>query len=321
MSGPVLVVLAAGMGSRYGGLKQMDKIGQSGEVLLDYAVYDAKRAGFARAVFIIRRDIEADFRELVLSRIGPSFPCELAFQELDSRIPPAALEAAQRAGRTKPWGTAHALLCARELINAPFGIINADDFYGREAFAALGTYLNSGAMLPAGEPLPNRELDGAIVPYRLHKTLSPQGTVTRGVCEIDGGYLSSVDELTAIGRGADGKIYNTNGNDDDGTRYLPDDTPVSMNFWGFPPGIFPDLERYFADFLAAKGGEPKSECYLPMAADWMIRQGLLKFRVLPADSEWFGVTYREDRETAARRIGELVRAGVYPPSLWEPGSR
>jgi choline kinase len=178
MSGPILVVLAAGMGSRYGGLKQMDKIGQNGEVLLDYSVYDAKRAGFAKVVFIIRRDIEADFRELVLGRIGADVPCELAFQELDSLIPPALQTAAKQAGRTKPWGTAHALLFAEHLLDAPFGIINADDFYGPEAFRALGTYLNSGSIT-----------DGAIVPYSLYKTLSLQGTVTRGVCEIDGGYL------------------------------------------------------------------------------------------------------------------------------------
>jgi hypothetical protein len=289
------------MGSRYGGLKQMDRIGTSGEVLLDYSVYDAKRSGFARAVFIIRKDIEADFRELVLRRIGAFFPCDVAFQELDSLIPETARAAAKQAGRSKPWGTAHALLCAEEHIDAPFAIINADDFYGREAFAALGAYLSK-------TPVSG----GAIVPYALHKTLSPEGSVTRGVCEIRDDYLASVDELTAIAREADGKIYNGGVTG----RMLPDDTPVSMNCWGFSPSIFPPLRRYFDDFLAVKSGEPKSECYLPMAADWMIREGILRFRPLWADAQWFGVTYREDRENAARRIAELAAAGVYPPALW-----
>ncbi|MDR2052520.1 MAG: hypothetical protein LBP80_03820 [Treponema sp.] len=302
MRGPILVVLAAGMGSRYGGLKQMDRIGKSGEVLLDYSVFDAKRAGFAKAVFIIRHDIEKDFRELVLSRIAPVFPCEPAFQELDSLVPPAVFGESRKARRSKPWGTTHALLCAQDRIDAPFAVINADDFYGRESFEALGKYLNAGIS------------GGAIVPYSLCKTLSPQGTVTRGVCEITRGFLSSVDELAAIAREADGKIYNT---DADGTkRYLPDDTPVSMNCWGFPADIFPALRRYFDEFLVESGKEPKSECYLPMAADWFIKSKLLRIRALEADSEWFGVTYKEDRELAVNRIERLVEQGVYPPSLW-----
>ncbi|GHV76008.1 nucleotidyltransferase [Spirochaetia bacterium] len=295
MKGPTLVVLAAGMGSRYGGLKQMDRIGKSGEVLLDYSVYDAKRAGFTKIVFIIRQDIEKDFRELVLSRIKGHIECEVAFQELDSLVP-------RQAGRTKPWGTAHALLCARDKIDAPFTVLNADDFYGREAFAVMGKYL--------ADPLIT---DGAIVPFRLESTLSPQGTVTRGVCEVSQGYLSSVDELKAIEK-KDGAIFNTGS---DGTRQaLHADTPVSMNFWGFPVGIFPKLQNYFEDFLKNEGGEPKSECYLPLAADWFIKKGFLKIRVLKADSEWFGVTYKEDREAAVNRIAELVSQGVYPASLW-----
>jgi dTDP-glucose pyrophosphorylase len=303
MRGPILVVLAAGMGSRYGGLKQMDRVGKSGEVLLDYSVFDAKRAGFAKVVFIIRHDIEKDFRELVLSRIAPAFPCDLAFQELDSIVSPAVFEEIRKMGRSKPWGTAHALLCAQDRIDAPFAIINADDFYGREAFEVLGKHLDAGTS------------EGAIVPYSLCKTLSPQGTVTRGICEITrGGLLSSVDELAAIAREADGKIYNTAA---DGTKcYLPDDTPVSMNCWGFPMDIFPVLRRYVDEFLAAEGKEPKSECYLPMAVDWFIKSGLFRIRALEADSEWFGVTYKEDREQAVNRIERLVEQGVYPPSLW-----
>ncbi|MDR2184559.1 MAG: hypothetical protein LBO80_02660 [Treponema sp.] len=302
MKGPILVVLAAGIGSRYGGLKQMDRIGKSGEVLLDYSVFDAKRAGFTKVVFIIRRDIEKDFRELVLSRIKGRIECDLAFQELDSIIPADVLAESRKIGRTKPWGTAHALLCARDKIDAPFTVLNADDFYGREAFAAMGKYLSDAA-----------NTDGAIVPFRLEKTLSPQGTVTRGVCEVSQGYLSSVDELKAIEK-KDGRIFNTAS--DGAQQDLAADTPVSMNFWGFPVSIFPKLQNYFDDFLKTSGSELKSECYLPLAVDWFIKKGFLKIRVLKADSEWFGVTYKEDRETAINRIAELVSQGVYPALLW-----
>ncbi|GHV26087.1 nucleotidyltransferase [Spirochaetia bacterium] len=302
MKGPILVVLAAGMGSRYGGLKQMDRIGKSGEVLLDYSVFDAKRAGFTKIVFIIRHDIEKDFRELVLSRIKGHIEYDVAFQELDSIIPADVLADSRKAGRTKPWGTAHALLCARDKIDAPFTVLNADDFYGREAFAVMGKYLADPAVI-----------DGAIVPFRLEKTLSPQGTVTRGVCEVHQGYLSSVDELKAIEK-KDGIIFNTG--TDGAQQVLSADTPVSMNFWGFPVSIFPKLQNYFEDFLQTSGSEPKSECYLPLAADWFIKKGFLKIRVLTADSEWFGVTYKEDREAAMNRIAELVSQGVYPASLW-----
>lgn len=303
MSGPIVVVMAAGMGSRYGGLKQMDKIGGGGEVLLDYSVFDAKRAGFGKALFIIRRDIEKDFRELVLARIEKAFPCELAFQEGDSLIPPAALAEAKKAGRTKPWGTAHAVLCAADRIDAPFAVINADDFYGREAFDSMAKFFAASS----GE--------GAIVPYRLDKTLSPMGMVTRGVCKIPGGYLASVEELTAIARAEDGRIYNT-GTDGE-RRALADDTPVSMNFWGFPPSVFPDLQRYLDEFLVSSAGLPKAECYLPTAADWLVKNGLLKIRSLDADASWFGVTYREDRETAVKHVAEYTASGVYPRRLWE----
>jgi NDP-sugar pyrophosphorylase family protein len=303
MSKPIIVILAAGMGSRYGGLKQMDKIGKNGEVLLDYSVFDAKRSGFGKAVFIIRRDIEADFRELVLSRIAGSFPCELAFQETDSLISPDMLAKSKAVNRTKPWGTTHALLCARDLIDAPFSVINADDFYGCEAFEAMGSFFASGSVS-----------EGVIVPYSLEKTLSPQGTVTRGVCQIENGYLKSVDELTAIAREGDGKIYNTR--TDASKQYLPDSTPVSMNCWGFPPTIFDDVQRYFDDFLAASADQPKAECYLPMAADLLIKNGLLKIKALEASSSWFGVTYREDREAALERMAEYTDAGVYPQRLW-----
>jgi len=306
MKGATLVVLAAGMGSRYGGLKQMDRLGKNGEVLLDYSVYDAVRSGFERVVFIVRRDIESDFRETVLARMESKARCELAFQEMDSLIPADVFAEARKAGRTKPWGTAHALLCAADKIDGPFAVINADDFYGREAFAVLGAHLSGAA---ASEP--------AIVPYRLDKTLSSQGTVARGVCEISAGYLTSIDELFAIERkGA--KVINTN--PDGSARELADDTPVSMNFWGFPASVLPEFRKYFDDFLktfaADMPAQIKSECFIPKAADWVIQQGIARIKALEANSDWFGVTYREDRETAIQKLADLTAAGVYPESLW-----
>ena len=306
MKGPILVLLAAGIGSRYGGLKQMDKLGKNGEVLLDYSVYDALRSGFEKVVFIIRRDIEKDFREMVLDRMGSKVRWELAFQESDSLIPPDIYAGAQKAGRTKPWGTVHALLCAADNIDAPFAVINADDFYGPEAYKAIGKHLCSPA---ANDPV--------IVPYRLDKTLSPQGTVARGVCEVKDGYLVSVDELTAI-ENKDGRIINTNS--DGSIRELATDSPVSMNFWGFPQTILPEFRKYFDAFLdtfaADIPGQIKSECFIPRAADYFIKQNIIGIKTLQANSEWFGVTYREDREMAVKKLAALTEAGVYPSSLW-----
>ncbi|GHV65072.1 nucleotidyltransferase [Spirochaetia bacterium] len=307
MGGPILVVMAAGMGSRYGGLKQMDKIGKNGEVLLDYSVFDALRSGFTKVVFIIRHDIEKDFRDLVLARLGSQVNCEIAFQERDSLVPEDIYKRVTALGRTKPWGTAHALLCAAPYIDAPFAVLNADDFYGREAFAVLGKYLAD----PASK-------DAAIVPYKLEPTLSPQGTVTRGFCEIKDGYLTSVNELLAIGK-KDGRIINTN---PDGTiRELAPDAPVSMNFWGFPPQTLSRFREYFDNFLKdfanRPGGELKAECYLPLAADWFIQKGYVRIKALEADSHWFGVTYKEDREAAIACIAELTAAGKYPAALWK----
>jgi hypothetical protein len=306
MKGPILVVMAAGMGSRYGGLKQMDRIGTHGEVLLDYSVYDALRSGFEKVVFIIRHDIEKDFRELVLSRMtGVKY--DLAFQDQDTLIPADIFAGAQKAGRTKPWGTAHALLCAADKIDAPFTVLNADDFYGREAYQVMGAYLGRAPVT-----------DAAIVPYDLEKTLSPQGTVTRGVCEVRNDYLGSVDELLAIEK-KDGKIFNTN--PDGSRRDLAADTPVSMNFWGFPESILPHFKRYFDDFLAEfaadMAGQIKAECYLPKAADWFIKNNIIRIKSLRADSDWFGVTYKEDKEAAVQRIAALTAKGVYPQTLWK----
>jgi hypothetical protein len=301
---PILTVLAAGMGSRYGGLKQMDAIGAGGEALLDYSVFDALGAGFGKIVFVIRHDIERDFRELVLARMGGRVPCELVFQELNSLVPPEIERKIGENHRVKPWGTTHALLCAREKLDAPFAVINADDFYGRGAFEALGKYL-----------LSDEITDSAIVPFRLNRVLSPSGTVARGVCGEKNGFLTSVDELLKIQKADDGVIYNTNG---DGSKTpLDPDSPVSMNFWGYPESALPLFQQYFDDFLAAHGGEEKSECYIPLATDHFIKTGKMAVRVLNADSEWFGVTYKEDRESATARIAMLTKAGVYPKCLWK----
>jgi len=285
----------------------MDKLGKNGEVLLDYSVYDAVQSGFEKIVFIIRRDIEKDFRDLVLTRMEKKVRCELAFQGSDSLIPPDIFAEAQKAGRAKPWGTTHALLCAADAIDAPFTVINADDFYGRDAFAVIGRHLCS-----ANAP------EAVIVPYRLDKTLSSQGTVARGVCEIKDDYLVSVEELTAI-EAKDGRIFNTN--PDGSVRILAADSPVSMNFWGFSPGILPEFAKYFDNFLTAFAadipGQIKSECFIPRAADHFIKQHITRIKALRADSEWFGVTYREDREAAIAKLARLTASGVYPESLWQ----
>ena len=302
MKKPILVVLAAGIGSRYGGIKQMEKFGKNGEVLLDYSVFDALRGGFEKVVFVIRHDLEKDFRETVLARMEGKVKYKLAFQELDSLIPPGIFAEAKKLGRTKPWGTGHALICAADKIDAPFAVINADDFYGREAFAAMGKFLAE-----------TDEENGAIVPYKLESTLSAMGTVARGVCEIAGGCLASVEELTAIEK-KDGVIFNTG--PDGAKRELKSDTPVSMNFLGYPNSVLPKLRQYFEDFINASGTELKSECYIPRASDWLIKNNYLKMRALMADSEWFGVTYKEDKEAAIKRLTALTAEGVYPAPIW-----
>ena len=306
MKGPILVVLAAGIGSRYGGLKQMDKLGKNGEVLLDYSVYDAIQSGFEKVIFIIRSDIEKDFHQTVLARIGSAIRWEIAIQDQNTLIPPDIFAAAQKAGRVKPWGTTHALLCAADKIDAPFTVINADDFYGRAAFAIIGKHFHS--------PIANEPV---IVPYRLDKTLSAQGTVSRGVCKIIDDYFVSIEELPAIEKKG-GRIINTN--PDGSTRELAPDSPVSMNFWGFPPSVLPEFKKFFDNFINTfaddVSGHIKSECYIPHAADLFIKNNIIKIKALWANSDWFGVTYQEDRETAIQKLAELTAAGVYPPSLW-----
>ena len=293
-----LVVLAAGMGSRYGGLKQIDPVGPGGETVLDYAVFDAIRAGFTQVTFVIRRDFEALFREKIGARYAGRIAVDYVFQSLDAL--PAGFAAP--AGREKPWGTGHAVWCARDAVKGNFAVINADDFYGADSFAQLARFL---AAARGGE--------FAMVGFRLANTLSEHGAVSRGICRCGvGGALLDVVETHGITREATGP----------GKTYAGDEF-VSLNCWGFTPALFAGLDGQFRDFLgsvgAASPAKPdslKTEFYLPAAVSTMIGRGEASARVLPTESSWFGVTYREDKPRVQAAIAELVRAGRYPERLW-----
>lgn len=297
---PTLFVLAAGMGSRYGGLKQIDGLGPNGETITDYNVYDALRAGFGKIVFVIRKDFEDDFRRVVLSKYEDKVPCEICFQSLDS-VPAGCTYNKER---TKPWGTNHAVLMGRELIHEPFAVINADDFYGRESFQVMADYLKT---------IDGTEGRYAMVGYRVQNTLSENGSVSRGVCSADeNGFLTDIVERTSVEE-KNGKIYYTeNGIDHE----LALNTPVSMNVWGFTPEYFEVAERMFREFLAEYGQEMKKEFYIPMQVNAMIESGKATCKVLDTPSKWFGVTYSEDRPQVVMKIAELIRQGVYPEKLF-----
>ncbi|MFM7182615.1 MAG: NDP-sugar synthase [Verrucomicrobiales bacterium] len=303
MEKPTLMVLAAGMGSRYGGLKQMDPMGPNGETVLDYSVFDALRGGFGRVVFVIRRDFEQAFRDGVGAKFCDRVPVEYAFQSLDDL--PSGFTVPD--GREKPWGTAHAIRAARDLVNGPFAVINADDFYGRDAYVQLGQFLSE----PRDETTKGHF---AMVGFELRRTLSDFGSVARGICRANAeGYLESVVEMT--------KIFKTNTgaeNREDGAAPIPltGGELVSMNMWGFTPALVPLLESKFIEFLSAKGRELKSEAYIPMVVDELIREGKADTRMLPTSSEWFGVTYREDKPQVMASIARLIEAGEYPANLW-----
>jgi NDP-sugar pyrophosphorylase family protein len=301
---PTLLVLAAGMGSRYGGLKQMDPMGPSGETVLDYSVFDAIRAGFGRVVFIIREDFAEAFRQGVGSRFAGSISVDYAFQRLDD-IPGGF---AIPDGRAKPWGTAHAVRAARGLVSEPFAVINADDFYGQDA------YVRAAGFLAAAGDVVGGPADYAMIGYPLVNTLSDHGDVNRGICTRDGnGLLANVEEFVAIEREADGVVR---GNGLDGVRREIDETsPVSMNFWAFTPCLFDHLEDGFSAFLAARGGEEKSEYYIPTLVDELIRTGKANCRVLETTSHWFGVTYPDDKPHVVESIRRLTDAGDYPTPL------
>lgn len=297
---PTLFVLAAGMGSRYGGLKQIDGLGPSGETIMDYSVYDALRAGFGKVVFVIRKDFEEAFRKAVISKYADKVPCEVCFQSVDS-VPEGCTFNPER---TKPWGTNHAVLMAKGLINEPFAVINADDFYGRESFQVLADYLKS---------VEGTTGKYCMVGYRVANTLSENGSVSRGVCATDeNGYLTDVVERTKIEKVGDKIIYTEDGVD---TEISPN-SPVSMNMWGFTPEYFEYVEKAFVEFLQARGQELKSEFYIPTLVNDMIRSGEATCKVLDTTSKWFGVTYAEDRPQVVMKINNLVKEGVYPEKLF-----
>jgi UTP-glucose-1-phosphate uridylyltransferase len=298
---PTLLVLAAGMGSRYGSLKQIDKLGPSGETIMDYSIYDAIRAGFGKVVFVIRKSIEADFRE-VFSKYNGKIEVDFVHQELD--IVPAGIQVP--AERQKPWGTGHAVLVAASKINTPFAVINADDFYGADAYKVMAQHLISNATADKN--------CYSMVGYIIENTLSEHGHVSRGVCETDANNtLKSIVERTQIQR-IDGKIVFKDS--DDSWNPLTGKEYASMNFWGFPQSIFPLLENKFKAFIEANSQNLKSEFYIPFAVDDLIKEGHANVHVLNSSAKWFGVTYKEDKPTTIQRIQELVDAGVYPISLW-----
>lgn len=292
-----LLVLAAGMGSRYGGLKQLDPMGPSGETLLDYSVFDARRAGFQRVVFLIRRDIEAEFREKVGRRYDGNVEVAYAFQQLDAL--PEGFSVPE--GRTKPWGTAHAIWCARDVLDGPFAAINADDFYGRKSYEVVGEFLASN---------PGDSTRYAMAGYRLGNTLSEHGTVARGVCRVDeAGRLRTIHEYTAIAKHGTGAR--------DGATEFSGDESVSMNFWGLSPAVFPQLQEELVAFLQNSGADVKAECYIPMALGNIVAKGEATLDVLPTDAAWFGVTYREDKPVVTEALKKLHASGAYPKSLWD----
>jgi hypothetical protein len=305
MASLTLVVMAAGIGSRYGGLKQIDPVGPSGEVVLDYSVYDAIRSGFDRVVFIIRKDIEAAFRERIGHRIEGAAETAYVFQSLE-QLPPGFTVPE---GRTKPWGTAQALLACRKDVTTPFLAINADDYYGRTAFEAMAGYL--------GAPHGKGDAEYAMVGYRLENTLSEHGTVARGVCEAAAdGTLGGIRELLKIKRFPDGIKHTENGVD-----WAPLDAAswTSMNFWGFTPGLFDEFERLFPEFLRRNAANIlQAEFLIPEVVGQLIAEGRARVKILPTRERWFGVTYPQDRPLFRSAILELVEAGAYPRELW-PG--
>ena len=299
---PTLFILAAGMGSRYGGLKQLDGVGPSGETIMDYSVFDAIRAGFGKIVFVIRHDFEEDFKQKVLSKYENHIDVELCFQDLNA-LPNDFI---CPEGRTKPWGTNHAVLMGKDIINEPFAVINADDFYGRDGFAVLGKALAD---------MTGKQNDYCMIGYRVGNTLSESGTVNRGVCTTDeNNYLTTVVERTGIGCEGDKIIFVDENNE---KQILDANTHVSMNMWGFTPDYFCHSEEYFINFLKEFGQEMKSEFYIPTMVNYLINNSIAKVKVLDTTSEWFGVTYATDRDGVVEKLQCLVNAVEYPTPLFK----
>ena len=302
---PTLFLLAAGMGSRYGGLKQLDTLGPQGQSIMDYSIFDAIEAGFGKIVWVIRRDFEQQFREQILARYEGHVPCDLCFQALDAL--PEGFTVPE--GRTKPWGTNHAVMMGEEIIKEPFAVLNCDDFYDRDAFKVMAKFLSE---LPEGSTGKY-----AMVGFRVGNTLSESGTVSRGVCETDDAthLLTGVVERTKIER-HDGVVQYLDENEE--WVSIPDTTPVSMNFWGFTPDYFQHSKEYFKEFLADPKNQTnlKSEFFIPLMVDHLIKTGAATCEVLDTTSKWFGVTYPEDRPETVAKIKKLVEDSVYPEKLF-----
>ena len=302
MTKPTLFVLAAGMGSRYGGLKQLDGLGPHGETIMDYSIYDAIKSGFGKVVFVIRKDFEDEFRAKILSKYENHIPTEVVFQSVNDlpegfTCPPE---------RVKPWGTNHALLMGKNVINEPFAIINSDDFYGRNSFEVMAKELMSLDENSTGAY--------SMVGFKVGNTMSESGTVSRGVCETIDGFLSTIVERTKIGYNENHDISFVDENDNE--IILPADTPVSMNFWGFTPDYFKFSEEFFVKFLQENIDKPKAEFFIPTLVNELIVSGEAKVKVLTTESKWFGVTYSEDREGVVAKFAELHADGTYPESLF-----
>ena len=298
---PTLLILAAGMGSRYGGLKQIDPVGTSGEAIIEYSIYDAIRAGFGKVVFVIRKSIEAPFKEKFAGKFQDKIQVEYVFQELDS--PVAGIT--EFPPREKPWGTGHAVLVAKDVIQEPFAVINADDYYGTAAYQQMADFLTG----------PCAADHYSMVAYTLRNTLSDAGTVNRGICATDAdGYLQDVVERTKIQREADGMVYFQ---DDDGSKQnVPDTALVSMNFWGFHPSYFDALEKEFRKFVQENQDKPRAELYIPTVVNAQLKAAEIKLSVLPNDEQWYGVTYQEDKPIVVEAFKELHAKEVYPAPLW-----
>ena len=297
---PTLVILAAGMGSRYGGLKQLDGVGPNQEVIIEYSIYDAIRAGFGKVVFVIRKDIEDAFRKTFGNKFEDKIEVAYAFQAIDSPI--EGLTDIPK--REKPWGTGHAVLVAKEVVDTPFAVINADDYYGISSFQSMAAFLTN-------ECTPDHY---SMIGYELNKTLSDAGHVNRGVCYVDGnGYLTDVVERHKVHRSEEGITYEEEG----GRHELSSDALVSMNFWGFHPNIFEITRRQFLEFVDSHRDQPRAEFYIPLVVNNLINSGQIKLSVIPNQEKWYGVTYKEDKEMVVNAFHKLVADRMYPSSLWE----
>lgn len=299
---PVLVVMAAGMGSRYGGIKQIEPVGPRGEAIIDFSIFDAVRSGFSEVVFIIRKAIEEDFKKYIGSRFADQIKVTYCFQELDSQLPYGFSIPEER---VKPWGTGQAVLCVKDVVKAPFVVINADDFYGADAFRKTADYLSQ---------VSSDSTDFAMAGYPINNTLSDFGSVSRGICTIDRELnLSSIEEHVKISREGN-KIISRQPEKPE--QLLTGKETVSMNFWCLTPVVFAYLEKYFFEFLNKKGGELKSEIYLPNILGDMIDKGNCSVKVIKTVSDWFGVTYKDDKPLVVENISRLIESGDYPSPLW-----